>query len=136
MDRTVFLSSKSRLCWDFPGFPNSSGQRRLWRPCPLLSQLPLPCVIRSGGMGRTFLQEQLGAGGVLLKQTLQSKQAFPVSRAGLENGGVAWTSSLCSRSMPVKKKGVMSGSTLGVWGWGTPFRNLSEVLFQTCRAWS
>lgn len=129
----MFLSSKSRLCWDFPGFPNGSGQRHLWWPCPLLSQLPLPCVIRSRGMGRTFLQEQLGA--VLLKQTLQSKQAFPVSRAGLVNGGAARTSSLCSRSTRVKK-GVMSGSTLGVWGWGTPFRNLSEVLFQTCRAWS
>lgn len=59
-----------------------------------------------------------------------------MSRVALASGGGAWASSLCPRSGHVKKGSVAGGFTLGLWGWGAPFRNLSEVLFQTCRAWS
>lgn len=38
-----------------------------------------------------------------MKQTLQSKNAFPVSRVALASGGVAWTLSLYFRSRHVKK---------------------------------
>lgn len=54
----------------FPWLPQQPRAAPSLAALALLSQLPLFCVLRSGGMGRTFLQEQPGAGGVLLKQTL------------------------------------------------------------------
>ena len=118
---------------------------KLWLPqqpraAPSLAALAAPLTAapvlygQKRGNGKDFPSGAVWGGGVLVKQTLQSKNAFPVSRVALASEGVAWTSSLYSRSRCVKKKSVTGGFTLGLWGWGAPFRNLSEVLFQTCRA--
>lgn len=137
-DRSVFLARKaasgrtSLKLW-LPQQPWAAPS--LSAPAAPLTAAPDLCGQKRGGR-KGFPSGAAWGRGVLVKQALQSKSAFPVSRVALASGGGAWTSSLCSRSRHVKKGSVTGGFTLGLWGWGAPFRNLSEVLFQTCRAWS
>lgn len=96
---------------------------KLWLPrqprvAPSLAALAAPLKAapvlcgQKRGNGKDFPSGAAWGRRVLVKQTLQSKNAFPVSQVALASRGVAWTSSLYSRSRHVKKKSVTGGFTL------------------------
>lgn len=113
----------------FPWLPQQLRARRLWQPCPLLSQLPLPCVIRRRN-GKDFPSGAAwGRRGPVKANPSVNKLSPCEPGRGSRNGGVAWT------CVPVFQEHACEEEGCDEWfyswglGMGTPFRNLSEVLF-------